>query len=218
MKTTVLIVDDKEENIYMLESLLKGHGFEVTAALNGKEALEEAIKNPPEIIISDILMPVMDGFTLCKKWRSHEILKNIPFVFYTATYTDAKDEEFALHLGADRFILKPAEPEAFMMIINDLMLKLKAGKYTPVSKPQVDEEIQLREYNQALIRKLEDKMTLTEEQLRELHSLNAELQNKIEELQQWKNITLGREDRVVELKKEVNILLKQLGKSEKYKS
>lgn len=174
--TKVLIVDDKEDNIYMLESLLKGNGFNVSTALNGEEALKSATDNPPDLIISDILMPIMDGFTLCKKWKSNAILKKIPFVFYTATYTDAKDEEFARHLGADRFIVKPQEPEIFMKIINEMFNKLNRGMYSPPSKPLVDEEIQLREYNQALVRKLEDKMYQAEKSSKQLTALLVKYQ------------------------------------------
>jgi CheY-like chemotaxis protein len=61
----------------------------------------------PDVIISDILMPVMDGFSLCHEWKKDDSLKTIPFVFYTATYTDPKDEELALSLGAR--IIKPME-------------------------------------------------------------------------------------------------------------
>ncbi|MDQ1330842.1 MAG: hypothetical protein QG578_1107, partial [Thermodesulfobacteriota bacterium] len=88
--TRILIADDNSTNLYMLESLLKGHGFEVTLAENGKDALDKARLNPPDLIISDILMPLMDGYTLCRHLKSDEQLKHIPFVFYTATYTEPK--------------------------------------------------------------------------------------------------------------------------------
>ncbi|MDP1622984.1 MAG: PAS domain S-box protein [Bacteroidales bacterium] len=171
MKMKILIVDDKEENLYLLESLLTGNGYKVISVGNGKEALESAITNPPDLIISDILMPVMDGFTLCKKWKANKILKTIPFIFYTATYTDTKDEEFALHLGADTFITKPQDPDLFIVTIKNVLDKLKTGKYTPPSKPEIDEVIQVREYNQALIRKLEDKMVQVEEMNKQMSKI-----------------------------------------------
>lgn len=123
-----LIVDDIKENLYLLESLLKAYGYKTVAANNGAEALGLALKEPPDIIISDILMPVMDGYTLCREWRKDETLKDIPFIFYTATYTHPKDEEFALNLGADKFIIKPQEPDVFMSIVEKVLLEFRNGK------------------------------------------------------------------------------------------
>ena len=127
----VLIVDDIEQNLYMLQVLLEGHGYAVVSAANGVEALEKARLEPPHMIISDIMMPVMDGFTLCREWKKDESLKKIPLVFYTATYTDPKDEELALSLGADRFIVKPAEPDDFIKIIQDVIRDVEEREIVP---------------------------------------------------------------------------------------
>src|SRR6202000_1888024 len=105
----ILSVDDKAENLYMLEALLRGHGHQVDSASNGVAALELAATQRYDLIISDILMPKMDGFQLCREIKKDERWKNIPFVFYTATYTDSRDAEFALSLGADRFLVKPLD-------------------------------------------------------------------------------------------------------------
>ena len=95
----ILIVDDNKEGRYMLESLLKGSGYGFVSAENGIEALEILEKKSINMIISDILMPKMDGFAFCRICESDDSLRKIPFIFYTATYTDKKDEEFALSLG-----------------------------------------------------------------------------------------------------------------------
>jgi putative nucleotidyltransferase with HDIG domain len=185
--TKLLIVDDNEQNLYMLQVLLKGSGYEVTLARDGAEALEEACATPPDMIITDILMPVMDGFTLCRKWKKDEVLKTIPFVFYTATYADPKDEELALSLGAERFIRKPMEPAAFVEILREVIREAEAGRLVAPRKPVEEERIFLKEYNEALIRKLEDKMLQLEQANRRLSvlyrvSTSLALVKRLEEL------------------------------------
>jgi PAS domain S-box-containing protein len=157
MKKRVLIVDDNTTNLYMLETILKGYGFEVISAENGKEALEKAHLNPPDLIVTDILMPVMDGYALCRRWRSDDTLKHIPLVFYTATYTGSKNEDFALGLGADRFILKPQEPDILMNILKEVLAKNYVVKQV-AAKPLEEEMEFFRQYNEILFSKLEKKM------------------------------------------------------------
>lgn len=74
-------------------------GYRVEEAANGLQAFDRARIEPPDLIISDILMPEMDGFALCRIIKSIETLKHIPFVFYTATYLNQHDEELGLWLG-----------------------------------------------------------------------------------------------------------------------
>jgi hypothetical protein len=76
MATRILNVDDNADNRYLLESLLKASGFEVISAENGRDALEKAQAQPPDLIVSDILMPVMDGYALCRAWKSDEQLNS----------------------------------------------------------------------------------------------------------------------------------------------
>jgi PAS domain S-box-containing protein len=159
--------------------MLDTNGFKTISAKNGAEALGLLRTIIPDLIIADILMPVMDGFTLCRECKKDEILKNIPFFFYTATYIDAKDEEYALSLGADRFILKPQEPDVFLNIINNFLEEVK--KKTVHSKEiiQQTETVVLKEYNEVLIRKIEDKMLQTEKSEKELRKYAEKLENEI---------------------------------------
>lgn len=130
----ILIVEDNKESRYLLEKLLQGCGHEITAATNGTEALEQALAQPPDMIVSDILMPKMDGFQLCHECKQNEQLKNIPFVFYTATYTLDEDKKFAMSLGVDAFILKPTEPDILIQMLSELFEKAKSGA---LAQPEV---------------------------------------------------------------------------------
>ena len=153
----VLIVDDNPENLYMLRVLLQGHGYVVEEARNGVEALLMARQSPPALVISDLLMPVMDGYTLLKNWRADDRLKIIPFVVFTATYTDPKDERLALNLGADAFIIKPAEPEPFIARISKCWRKKERGELPPGHEARVEDQVIFKQYSEVLVRKLEDK-------------------------------------------------------------
>ncbi|MBN1471939.1 MAG: response regulator [Syntrophaceae bacterium] len=155
----IIVVDDDEQNRSYLQTLFQSQGFAVTTAVNGAKALDAAREDPPLVIISDILMPVMDGFILCKEWKNDHRLKKIPFIFYTATYTDPKDEKLALEMGADRFVTKPQEPDILLAIVRDVL----NNKPENLLKTEVSEEDILKEYNEVLFRKLENKINQLEE-------------------------------------------------------
>ncbi len=182
--TKLLIVDDNEQNLYMLQVLLKGHGYEVVSAANGAEALEKARLDPPDMIISDILMPVMDGFTLCREWKKDEVLKAIPFIFHTATYTDAKDEEFALSLGAERFILKPMEAEVFVGTLRDIITEAEEGRLVAPREAIEEEPVYLKQYSERLVKKLEETVLELQEANRALERDITERKRVEEELRQ----------------------------------
>jgi PAS domain S-box-containing protein len=167
--STVLIVDDNSQNLYMLQVLLSANGFEVAQASNGAEALEQIHQAAPDLIVSDILMPVMDGFALCRAVREDARYKEIPFIFYTATYTDPKDETFAISLGADRFLVKPTEPEQFLATLQDVIRSPRAGRKAAPAKP-LDEKEYFTTYNAVLVHKLEDKVEQLENANRALTS------------------------------------------------
>ena len=167
----ILIVDDNKENLYFLQTLLSGNGFKVVSASNGKEALEKLRSDKFDLIISDILMPVMDGFRLCRECNADAELKSIPFVFYTATYTEAKDEELALKMGAERFIRKPADPEEFIKIIRLVIAESEEGKIIHAEPSEEAEEVTFKLYNERLVRKLEKKMLELEASEKKYHRI-----------------------------------------------
>lgn len=168
-----LVVDDNTDNLYLLQALLVGNGYIVATASNGEEALTRALELLPDLIISDILMPGMDGFALCRVWKQDPRLRGIPFIFYTATYTDQRDEQFALSLGADMFIVKPSEPDVFLKKIGEMLSRHRAGSLPNAPEPNVTEQSYLKEYNQVLIQKLEQKLIQLEDTNRALATREA---------------------------------------------
>ncbi len=131
----VLIVDDKEENRYYLQALLTGHGFAVDAARHGAEALILARQRAPDLVVSDLLMPVMDGFTLLRHWKADAKFKAIPFVVYTATYTEAADA-----LAAHRFAPDAPPVAAVRIRVTDTGIGIKPADLGTLFQPfrQVD--------------------------------------------------------------------------------
>jgi len=167
----IIIVDDKEQILYMMQVLMESHGFEVIQAKNGREALKLARKSPPDIIITDVLMPVMDGYALCREWMNDEKLKNIPFIFNTATYVNPNDKKFGLKLGADRFLVKGVDTDKLIDVVNEVLNEDKTSKQDKIIEY---ESAYLKEYNETLVRKLEEKVL-------QLEKFNNELKVEIEE-------------------------------------
>ena len=161
----ILVVEDNEDSRNLLVKVVRAYGHEVTAVANGAEALEQALVQPPDIIVSDILMPKMDGYQLCHECKQNEQLKNIPFVFYTATYTREEDEKFALSLGADAFILKPTEPDVLVQMLSEIVKKAQSGALAPAKVAPLEPSLFLAEHDRRIFAKLEDKITQLEAEI-----------------------------------------------------
>ncbi len=183
---SILIVDDGQEDRYLLRVVLEKKGYAVIEAANGEEALACAKEKKPELVVSDILMPVMDGFKLCRAWKADPGLCSIPFVFYTATYTEFVDRELALDLGADRFIIKPAE---YDYLIDEFMQTMQTGTIgdEKLQSPAMKNEDFYAKYSQSLVRKLEHsvdalkfKNIILQKKEAELRELNRELELRLD--------------------------------------
>jgi PAS domain S-box-containing protein len=193
----ILIVDDKKENLSYLETLLKGFGYETISAENGKEALEKLRSDVLNMIISDILMPEMDGYQLLINIKGDNNLKDIPFVLYTATYTSDKDKELGLKLGVDKYIQKPIDPEKFIKIIQDIIRSVESGEFKP-KKPLIEEEV-FKLYSERLVNKLEKKMFDLEKEIKERKQAE-------EVLHQYEHIVSSSTDMLALLDKRFNYL------------
>jgi PAS domain S-box-containing protein len=162
----ILLVDDVEDNRSLWERVLTKAGFEVLLAANGEEALEQLQSGSIDMVISDVLMPVMDGFRLCAAMKRNERLKSLPFVFLTGTYTAEEDENLALRLGADRFVRKPIGTAKLVEIVRDVAKDIKATEVALYTQPQADNDApELKLYSKRLIHKLETKMFELQEEI-----------------------------------------------------
>ena len=185
----VLIVEDNPNDRRLLRYTFEHHGCSVVEAENGREGLELASAHRPDIIVSDALMPVMDGFQLLRALKSNQELRSIPFVFYSATYTEQNETELALSQGAEAFIIKPKAPEEVWLDTCRIYRASKARQGTPAHEATKESEEQyLREYSQIVATKLEKKVLELEEALtrrsqaeEEVRKLNADLEERVRE-------------------------------------
>ena len=120
----ILVVEDTPNVLELLEVTLRFKGYEVVTARNGLEGLEMVDKTRPALVISDILMPLMDGYAFLQKLRTSNSPSNqVPVIFLSATYLTPEDKDFAMSLGATRFLEKPIETEDFLLTIAELMMQ-----------------------------------------------------------------------------------------------
>ena len=118
---SILVVEDMSQIRGLLEVTLRFEGYPVASASNGEEAMEIIAQQTPAMIITDILMPKMDGFALVYHLRKNPATRNIPVVFLSATYVTKEDKEFALSLGAVRFLEKPIDTAEFLLTIGEIL-------------------------------------------------------------------------------------------------
>ncbi len=172
----ILIVDDIATNRKLLRVTLEAEGHTTLEAADGVEALQILAHENVDAVISDILMPNMDGFRLCHALRKNERLHALPFIIYTSTYTSPADRKLAHTVGADKYLTKPAATADVLKALREVMDK-KAARPVPHA-PVVEETHVLKQYSQALVHKLEEKnaelaqanqaLKRTEERLRAL--------------------------------------------------
>lgn len=191
----VLIVDDDEVNLYLLRTVLQGHDFAVDEASDGEEALAQARQSLPDLVISDLLMPAMDGYSLLREWRADVRLRDVPFIVYTATYCEPKDQQLALTLGADAYLLKSIEPEELIARIREVLAGVTRPA-APVANRGPAPESPMKQYSEVLIRKLEDKMLEVQTANGELQTANLRLQQlsrRLLEVQEAERAEIARE-------------------------
>jgi two-component system, cell cycle sensor histidine kinase and response regulator CckA len=186
----ILIVEDDVDSRILLERMLLSQGYAVDSAANGVKALEMANLSPPDLIVSDIMMPEMDGFELCRKVKTDERLRTIPFVFYTATFIEPKDEKLAMSLGASHFLLKPMAPEDLFRAIKEIINEHRLNRLHVPGHPLATAEELTAMQLETLARKLDKKVRELEkerENLRQTETFLKTLIRTIPDLVWFKN-------------------------------
>jgi len=126
MKNKILIVDDEADNRTFLKTVLEKHGFSVAAAQRAAEALDEADRSAPDLILSDVAMPGMTGLALCEKLKANPKTAAIPVVLMSGAQKDEKDQAEGIDLGADDYLLKPFTPRLMLAKINGVLRRFAA--------------------------------------------------------------------------------------------
>jgi CheY-like chemotaxis protein len=174
----LLVVEDVPNVLELLEVTLRFKGYPVVTAQNGQEALERIAQERPALVITDILMPRMDGFALAHTLRKDPRTRQIPIIFLSATYVTAEDKKFALSLGAVRFMEKPIDTEEFLLTIAEILTQ---GSPVQESKPMTEVDF-YQGYRERLEQKLRHKTTQIKRTERLLQSLPDEQKPAFETL------------------------------------
>jgi CheY-like chemotaxis protein len=127
----LLLVEDVPDILTLLDTTLKLKGYRVVTARNGQEGLEAMARERPAMVITDILMPRLDGFGLIHRLRINPETREIPVIFITATYIAEGDREFALEIGATRFLEKPVDLEQFLSVVAELLMQGTHARLEP---------------------------------------------------------------------------------------
>ena len=127
MSETLLIIEDNEQNFYMMRFLLEKNGFRVIGAENGREGIEKALQYKPRAILLDIQLPEMDGYAVAAELKKHGELNDVPIIAVTS-YAMVGDRERILAAGATGYIEKPIDPETFVAEIASHLQKDRGDK------------------------------------------------------------------------------------------
>ncbi len=169
----LLVVEDHPTHRKLARAAFEAEGHLVLEAANGLEALQILEREPVDAVVSDILMPRMDGFRLCHEIRKSEKLGSLPLLFYTATYRSAADRQLAEMVGADGYLLKPAPTRALLAALSEAQQKASQRKNPTTARP--DESYVLEQYNDVLVRKLETRNSELQQAFSDLQSAHEQI-------------------------------------------
>lgn len=156
----ILVIDDDPLTRHILQDILVPGDYTVGVAEDGEEGLKKLKTGRYDLVITDVLMPGMDGFRLLREIRRDDALKYIPVIFYTGTYLDREDESLARGLGVSRYLIKPLAPGEIMKAVRDVLGDEEGKELPPPAPASMEEPVFLKLYNERLVNKL--KTTLVE--------------------------------------------------------
>jgi CheY-like chemotaxis protein len=183
-KSSILVVEDIPDTLELVNVTLTFKGYQVITARNGKEAMDAIQKEHPALIVTDILMPQMDGFSLVHRLRIDPDTRGIPVIFLSATYVAPEDKEFAAAIGVTRFIEKPIVIEEFLRTVAELLSRGTLADSKPLDARKFFEgyrerlEVKLKQKVSQIARTESMLETLPDE---ERKSFRISLQEAIEE-------------------------------------
>jgi PAS domain S-box-containing protein len=172
----LLIVDDHLINLKLLRTQLEAESHVVFEAHDGVDALALLERQRVDVVISDILMPRMDGYQLCHEIRKHTRHCDLPIIIYTSTYLSPGDEKLALDMGADKYLKKPVSVETLAAALHEVVAQ-------PHAAPRPDalqEVVMLKNYNERLVSKLKEKNTELQAQTEALRASDEHFRTLVE--------------------------------------
>lgn len=195
MNDPILVVEDVPNILDLLDVTLRFKGYPVITASNGAEALEMVPEQPPALVITDIMMPRMDGYTLAFNLRRNPETSHIPIIFLSATYVTPEDKDFAMSLGAVRFMEKPVDTEDFLLTVAEVLTNPKSALSPPMDKQQFMDgyrrrlEVKLGHKNAQIVRNERLLQTLPEslrgsfeEMLQDNYAQRDQIQYELDEI------------------------------------
>jgi DNA-binding NtrC family response regulator len=153
----ILVVDDTPANVKLLVDLLSVNGFDVTAAGSGTEGLERAGAEVPDLVLLDVMMPDLDGFTVCERLKANETTRDVPVIFLTALH-ETLEKVRAFSAGGVDYLTKPFEPRELLARVGTHLALRRAHRELEEQNAKLREEIEAHQRSRAVIHCLEDEI------------------------------------------------------------
>lgn len=159
--TTALVLDDRASDRDLIATVLRYAGFEVVETGSGEEALAQARRDRPDLVVADLLMPGMNGYEFVRALRADDRTARTPVVFCTAVYAEGEVERLAGACGVSHILMKPCEPGEIIRVVGE----------TLGSTPELTPEVEVEQFDREQLHVLNDKLV---EKVRELEVLDGE--------------------------------------------